>query len=153
MKQVFYILLLFFSVSIWAQTGRVIKVKDGDTIVIPDSLFTQHTIRVADIDAPEKGQPFSTVAKNFVSAEIFGKTVFVNKTDTDRYGRTIGMVLYENKNLSKELLIHGLAWHYKYFSKDQELSELELKAKENRIGLWSDNHPINPYNWRKGVRN
>lgn len=147
------LLIVFTSLAFFAQTGRVIKVKDGDTIVILDSLNTQHTIRVADIDSPEKGQPFSKVAKDFVSAEIFGRTVFVEKTKTDRYGRTVGNIFYDNKNLSEELLRNGLAWHYKYFSDDQVLSELELEARERQIGLWIDKNPVNPYQWRKGVRN
>lgn len=152
MKTILQVIFLFTATIILGQTGRVIKVKDGDTIVILDSLYTQHTIRVADIDAPEKGQPFSTVAKNFVSDEIFGKTVFVQKIKIDRYGRTVGHIFYDDKDLSEELLRKGLAWHYKYFSDNQYLSDLELEARNKKIGLWIDHNPINPYKWRKGTR-
>jgi len=38
--------------------------------------------------------------------------------------------LYENKNLSLELLKSGLAWHYKYYSKDKEMAFLENEAKK-----------------------
>jgi len=54
--------------------------------------------------------------------------------------------------LSKELLKNGLAWHYKYYSKDEELTNLESNAKQMHIGLWSEPNPINPYDWRKGIR-
>ena len=145
-------LFLISSFIVFSQSGKVIKVKDGDTIVILDSDNVQHTIRVADIDCPEKGQPFSKAATSFVSNEIFGKEVSIEKKSKDRYGRIIGNVFYTNKTLSKELLRKGLAWHYKYYSKDKELATLELIAKKNKLGLWADPNPINPYQWRKGKR-
>lgn len=139
---------LFFCLTLFAQSGKVVKVKDGDTIVVLDGLDFMHTIRVADIDCPEYGQPFSNVAKNFVSNEIFGRYVTVKYKGTDRYGRTIGYVLYEDKNLSLELLKNGLAWHYSKYSDDKEMVELERMAKMLRIGLWSENEPIEPHLWR-----
>lgn len=142
----------FFTLSLLSQTGKVIKVKDGDTIVILDSLNVQHTIRVADIDCPERGQPFSTKARQFVSDEVFGATVEVIEKDTDKYGRIIGYVIYDDKNLSLELLEKGLAWHYKYYSDDEALANLERMARNGKIGLWIDDNPINPYEWRKGIR-
>lgn len=143
---------LFLSFLSFAQKGKVIKVKDGDTIVILDESNTQITVRFANIDCPEKGQPFSKVATQFVSAEIFGKYVNVVDTSFDKYGRTLGYVIYDNKNMSIELLKKGLAWHYQYFSDNVYLQSLEDDAKFNKLGLWLDDNPINPYNWRKGVR-
>jgi endonuclease YncB( thermonuclease family) len=35
-------------------TGRVVRVTDGDTIVILDSAKAQHKIRLQGIDAPER---------------------------------------------------------------------------------------------------
>ena len=143
-----YLFLCFVSISI-SQSGKVIKIRDGDTIVVLDDSFVEHTIRVADIDCPEKEQPFGKYAKWFTSSEVFGKSVIVKIKNKDRYGRIVGYVLYENKNLSLELLKNGLAWHYKYYSKDQEMAHLEQISKTNKIGLWSDSNPINPYQWRK----
>jgi micrococcal nuclease len=153
MKTIFFSILFFSIALVYSQTGKVIKVKDGDTVVILDSLNVQHTIRVADIDCPERGQPFSSKAKEFVSNEIFGKQVTIKKKNTDRYGRIVGFVLYESKNLSLELLKNGLAWHYSYYSDSKEMAQLEVVARDNKIGLWIDPNPINPYNWRKGERN
>lgn len=135
--------------SLFSQTGKVIKVKDGDTVVILDDNNIQHTIRVADIDCPEKGQPFSNNAKTFVSNEIFGKYVFIKSKGLDRYGRTIGFVLYENKNLSLELLKRGLAWHYSTYSNNKQMAHLEKVARLRKKGLWVDKNPIKPSLWRK----
>jgi len=38
--------------------GTVVKVADGDTITVLDSNKVQRRVRIAGIDAPEKGQPF-----------------------------------------------------------------------------------------------
>lgn len=149
MKLSITVIALFFCVSLFAQSGKVIKVKDGDTIVILDGLDMMHTIRVADIDCPEKGQPFSKVAKQFVSNEIFGQYVSIEYKGLDRYGRTIGYVLYGNKNLSLELLKNGLAWHYKKYSDNKHMAELERVARMLRKGLWSEKGPIEPHLWRK----
>tara|TARA_R110000868_G_scaffold410679_2_gene699706 strand:- start:981 stop:1442 length:462 start_codon:yes stop_codon:yes gene_type:complete len=153
MKHCFIFFHLIAPLFLFSQSGVVVSIKDGDTMVILDSLKVQHTIRVADIDCPEKGQPFSEKAKDFVSDQVFGKFVTIKPKSIDHYGRVIGFVLYDDKNLSLELLKHGFAWHYSYYSNDQEMAELEIYARNNKIGLWIDPNPINPYKWRRGERN
>ena len=153
MKKLFNFITLFFlllSAGVYSQLeGKVVKVKDGDTIVILDENNKQHTIRVADIDCPEKNQPFGKKAKWFVSDQIYLKTVKIDVKSKDRYGRTIGLVLYQNKNLSGELLKVGLAWHYKKYSNNNYFSRLEKTAKQNKKGLWIDKNAVAPWNWRK----
>lgn len=153
MRKLLWIILFLITPLVYSQTGKVVKIKDGDTVVILDENNTQHTIRVADIDCPEKGQPFGKAAKWFVSEQIFGKTVLVKEKNKDRYGRIVGYVLYDGKNLSLELLKEGLSWHYKYYSDDEEMAHLEAEARKHKKGLWADKNPINPYEWRKGKRN
>ncbi len=152
-KNYIFSLIIFCSFSLLAQKGKVIKIKDGDTLIILDENNMQHTIRVADVDCPEKAQPFGNKAKQFTSKEVFGKLVNIQKKNIDKYGRIIGYVLYENKNLSLELLKNGYAWHYKYYSKDLKMDKLEKYARANKKGLWIEKAPINPYKWRKGIRN
>lgn len=147
--------LIFFFIPFFSFSqikGKVIKVKDGDTIVILDDTKTQHTIRVADIDCPEYKQPFSKKGKHFVSDEIYLKQVEIEKKTIDRYGRVVGYVLYDNKNLSEELLKQGLAWHYVKYSTSLNFQELEDKAKKLKKGLWSDPYPIAPWEWRRNKR-
>ncbi|MFD2960152.1 MULTISPECIES: thermonuclease family protein [Olivibacter] len=96
--------------------GKVIRVADGDTITILDSDNTQVRIRLYGIDCPESHHDFGTVAKKFTADHCFQKVVTVEVKDIDRYGRTVGIVLLpDGKNLNKELLKAGLAWHYKHF--------------------------------------
>lgn len=59
------------------------------------------------------------------------------------------MIYYDNdKYLSAEIIRAGMGWHYKKYSKSVELSELETKAQKEKRGLWIDNNPKNPSEWR-----
>ncbi len=152
MKRLLFLLLLF-SFTSFAQTftGKVITIKDGDTVVVLDSLKQSTTLRLAEIDCPEKAQPFGNKAKQFTSSQVYQVTVRYVVTDIDRYGRAIAMIYYgdDNKYLSAELVRYGMAWHYKRYSKSKELADLEIQARENKIGLWSDPNPIMPSEWRR----
>lgn len=150
MKRIFMLMLLITAFcSGQVVTGRVVKVKDGDTIVILDSTKTMTTIRVAGIDAPEKKQDFGQNAKQFTSDQVFGKMVTVQKVKKDRYGRTIGWVYFGLQNLSVELLKQGLAWHYKEYDTQKGLQELEDNARNSKIGLLSLPNPIEPWVYRR----
>lgn len=142
-----------FSIFGYSQTylyAKVVGIKDGDTVVVLDSLNNQITLRLAEVDCPEKSQPFGTKAKQFTSDQIYLKTIKYVVTDTDRYGRSIAMIYYDedNKYLSAEIIKAGMGWHYKRYSTSKELSLLEDNAKKHKIGLWVDNNPINPSEWR-----
>lgn len=129
--------------------GKVVRVSDGDTIVLLDDDNTQHRIRLDGIDAPEKGQPFGKKATDFVKELVASKVVRVEWEKKDRYGRILGFVFVENVNVNKELLKNGLAWHYKFFNSDVELAALEARAKKEKLNIWSEKNPIEPYVWRK----
>jgi endonuclease YncB( thermonuclease family) len=144
---------LFISLTTFSQTtltAKVVGIKDGDTVVVLDSLNNQTTLRLAEVDCPEKNQPFGTKSKQFTSDQIFLKTIKYIVTDTDRYGRSIAMIYYDtdNKYLSAEIIKAGMGWHYKRYSTSKELATFEDNAKRNKIGLWVDNNPINPSDWR-----
>lgn len=129
---------------------KVVGVKDGDTFVI---LFEgkEQIVRFAHIDCPEKKQPFGKKAKYFVSDMCFGKNIkLIHEDKYDRYKRLIAeVILKDGTNLNKELVKQGLAWHFKKYSDDLEYSNLEIEAKNKRIGLWSEENPIQPWEWRK----
>lgn len=92
------------------------------------------------------------MAREFLSGYVFGKTVTVKEIDTDRYGRTIGMVTIDGVNVNEKLLSAGLAWHYKQYDKNPEWSKLDKDAQSNQRGLWIQASAIPPWDWRKGVR-
>ncbi len=106
--------------------GQVVDISDGDTItVLVDQKQVQ--VRLHGIDCPEKSQPFGDRARQHLGPLIFEKEVTVKVPDTDRYGRTVGIVsLPDGRNVSEELVKAGLAWWYrKYAPRDEKLKELE----------------------------
>lgn len=132
--------------------ARVVGVSDGDTITVLAGT-TQVKVRLNGIDCPEKGQPFGARAKQLTSELAFGKTVTVKPAGTDRYGRTLGEVLLpDGRVLNQELVAAGMAWHYTRYAKDETLAQLERRAREARLGLWSEPNPIPPWEFRAAAR-
>ena len=153
-KVIFIFFLLISSSNTFCQTtltAKVVGIKDGDTVVVLDNLNNQTTLRLAEVDCPEKSQPFGTKAKQFTSDQIYLKTIKYVVTDTDRYGRSIAMIYYDtdNKYLSAEIIKAGMGWHYKRYSISKELANFEINARKDKLGLWIDNNPIEPSEWRK----
>jgi micrococcal nuclease len=135
------------------QTGyQVIAIKDGDTIeLLKDGKPLR--VRLHGVDTPEKNQDFGTRARQFTSDLVFGKRVTLEIKDTDRYGRTVGIIyLPDGRSLNEELVRAGFAWHYKAYSKDVKLAELEAAARREKRGLWAGPAPTPPWDFRKGRR-
>jgi len=154
---VLLILLIFFGlfsgqVQATSFAGKLVRVLDGDTVeVLQDGKAER--VRLAQIDCPEKGQPFGQAAKQYVLDLSALKIVTVEVKTTDRYGRTVGEVFLPNgENLNKLIVEAGYAWQYKRYSKDPAYAELEAQARNLRLGLWQDKSPIPPWEWRKGIR-
>lgn len=147
---------------------RVVSVADGDTITVVDSNQLQHRIRLAGIDAPEKGQPFSERSRQALSELVHGREVTIQWSKRDGYGRFVAKVLVMpagacpppcaarfDVNLSQ--VDAGLAWHYKEFEMEQTPSDraaygtAEKLAREQRIGIWSQADPVPPWDMRHGT--
>lgn len=131
-------------------TYKVIRIKDGDTFVLLADK-QELTVRLAHIDCPEKKQPFGNTAKQFVSDLCFGKYVtLLHQEKYDRNKRLIAeVILADGRNINKELVKSGLAWHFKKYSADSIYAALEITAREEAIGIWSETNSIAPWLWRK----
>jgi endonuclease YncB( thermonuclease family) len=126
-------------------TGRVVKVIDGDTYDLLLGDMTTLRIRMEGIDAPEKGMPFSRVSKNYLSQLCEGQTLKVCITEDDQHGRKVGFsYLADGRELGREMLKAGLAWHFKRYNDDPSLTALEDSARAANIGLWGERPYILP---------
>jgi endonuclease YncB( thermonuclease family) len=138
--------------------GRVVGIADGDTISVLDSGKTQHRVRLAGIDAPEKGQPFGTRSRENLSKWVHRRDVIVEWHKKDRYGRLVGVVLVDGHDVNLEQVRAGFAWWYRDYAKEQtpkdrEVYEMaEKAAKEQYLGLWADPKPVAPWEWRRHQR-
>lgn len=135
-------------------SARVVGVTDGDTVKVLDEHNDQHTIRLAEIDAPERGQPWGSRSKEALSALVFGKVVLVQKIDTDRYGRIVGRLLSDGRDVNRVMVEQGAAWAFRRYLTDETLIEVEARARLDRVGLWSlsEMQTVAPWDWRRGVR-
>lgn len=151
LKKSIYLIALVYSNTFFAQiTAKVVGIKDGDTIVVLDDNNNQTTIRLAEVDCPESGQPFGKNAKQFTSLQVFGKSVKYYKTDSDRYGRTIAKVYYQDgKYLSEEIIKAGLGWWYYRYSDNKNLGKVQDIAKNKKLGLWSHSDILPPWEFRR----
>ncbi|MBG7617020.1 MAG: thermonuclease family protein [Chloroflexi bacterium] len=154
MNKLLTTLFFLLSLSVQAETleGKVVKIADGDTLSLLTSPSRQVKVRLAGIDAPEKAQPFGNKAKKALAALTFQKQASVAVETEDRYGRTVGRVMVGGLDVNAELVRQGMAWVYRKYTSDQKLYALEVEAKLAKRGLWSSQHPIEPWLWRRGKR-
>ncbi|MGD0515896.1 MAG: thermonuclease family protein [Thermoguttaceae bacterium] len=128
--------------------GKVVYITDGDTLTLQVDK-KQYKIRLLGIDAPEVEQPFGKQATKALSDKVFEKTVQVTTYGKDIYGNTLGIVNLDGKNINLELVKEGFAWHYKEYSASKTLANAEDEARKAKIGLWADENPIPPWQWRQ----
>lgn len=158
MRKFIFILLLFISCNPPstepAETikGKVVSVADGDTMTILTDSKERIKVRLYGIDAPEKGQDFSSKARIHLNELCYGKTVKVEKKGIDQYDRLLGIVYLDELNLNQEMIKEGLAWYYDHYVEDPVLEELEKTARQQKLNIWSLKKPTPPYEYRKKQR-
>lgn len=135
---------------------RIVGVMDGDTVdCLKDGTQTVR-IRLASIDAPEKGQAYGSRARKHLSNLIFGENVMASIESTDRYGRAIGELFIPDKlgelSVNYVMVQDGMAWSYDKYTKDRAYITAQQQAKSALKGLWADKNPQNPEDFRKAKR-
>ena len=150
----FWLLFGFFASTAYGAepfSGRVVGVADGDTLTVLSG-HTQHKVRLAEIDAPEKRQAFGERARQSLAALCFGQQVEVSRGKTDFYRRTVARVRCQGVDASLHQVQQGLAWAYTQYLTDPEISTAERIARESGLGLWTDTEPTPPWLYRKGKK-
>lgn len=128
--------------------GKAVRVLDGDTIEVLADGNRNVRVRLANIDAPEKKQPFGQKSKEHLIDFVAGKNVVVVDVGGDQYGRRIGRVLVDGQEANVEQVRSGLAWVYSRYNHDGQLTAIESAARSQRIGLWVDPKPQAPWDFR-----
>ncbi|MCB1920439.1 MAG: thermonuclease family protein [Candidatus Competibacteraceae bacterium] len=142
--------LLATSVHAEELTGQVIKVNDGDTLILRIAGQRPVKVRLAGIDAPEYDQPYGKTARRVLTAIVFGRTVRVNTRSRDDYGRIVGTVTLSGQDIEAALVERGAAWVYRRYNRNPRLVDLEAQAKAAHRGLWAlpASQRIPPWEWR-----
>jgi len=144
--------------------GRVVGVADGDTITVLDASKQQHKIRFAGIDAPERKQTFGTRSRQNLARYVAGKDVRLNCHKTDRYQRRVCKVWVQPADCARcgttlevglAQVTDGMAWWYRRYADEQTAEDrgryesAEQEARLRKRGLWQDNDPVPPWEWRR----
>lgn len=131
-----------------APAATVIGVSDGDTLTVL-SKGRPLKVRLANIDAPEKQQPFGVRSKQSLSELCYGRDATIKSSGKDRYGRTVAVVHCGDVNASVAQVSRGMAWVYRQYNHDASLPAVEAVARLSRLGLWSDGNPVEPWLFRR----
>ena len=129
----------------------IVGISDGDTMKALCS-NEQITIRLAEIDAPEKRQAYNQESKQSLSNVCFDKNAIIKAQKQDRYRRLIAYVYCYGKDASAEQVNRGMAWVFDRYVSDHSLYSVQDTARSDRRGLWNDSAPVPPWEWRKARR-
>jgi len=145
--------------------GSVLRVIDGDTILLqsPDNL--RQSVRIAGIDAPEPAQPHGREAREYLARLVSSGDVraecpkldhrtsvvckvWARPTDCANCDRSIDVGLAQ--------ISGGMAWWYRRYAMEQSAEDRaryeaeEKTARRNGRGLWAAKEPVAPWEWRRG---
>ena len=129
----------------------MVAVADGDTITVLRER-EQVKVRLVEIDAPEKAQAFGNRSKQSLSDLCFNKTARLDDKGKDRYGRTLARVYCDGADANAEQVRRGMAWVYDRYVTDRGLYSIQDEARAAKRGLWADNSPVPPWEWRRKKR-
>lgn len=137
---------IFLSSCAHPQAARVVRVVDGDTLVVQMG-DEQEKVRIVGIDAPETVDPrkpvqcFGPEASAEMKLLASGKEVTLESKpdeDHDKYNRLLRYVFIGGKDIGAQMIREGYAYSYNYFPHPrlQEYKALEAEAKREERGLW-----------------
>ena len=147
----FWILPLALLLAASAAAEQVVRVKDGDSLVVA-SAGREVDVRLAGIDAPELRQPRGSEARAALESMVGGREVTLQLVGGDAYRRVVAHILVDGVDVNAELVRRGLAWVPRQYSPEPALVRVEHEAQAAKRGVWADPQPTPPWVWRKNGR-
>lgn len=133
-----------------APDGTVVHVDDGDSFRV--AMHGEEVrVRIAEIDAPEAGQPYGDRAREVLAGLIGGRVIRIDEVDQDRYGRVVARVEANGFDVGAEMVRRGAARVYRSYATSASLYALENEARAARRGLWAlpEAEREAPWSWRR----
>lgn len=141
--------LIAFNVHIFSnppqqkQTVMVTRVIDGDTLIVDN----QTTIRLENINTPERGEQGYEEAKNFLQ-QYENREVQIEISGLDKYRRTLARI-YTSEYLNLEIVKKGFAKKFLVDDKEAKIfAQAEVQAIESEQGLWKKSKYFNCFTSR-----
>ena len=138
--------------------GKVVLIYDGDTLSVETKDRKIYSLRLQGIDAPEDKQNYGKKSRKALAALIEGKDVKVIIHKKDLYDRYVASVYLNGEDVALTQIETGMAWHFKRYGSEQQSEErkkyaqAELKARADKVGLWKDDDPTPPWDYREGKK-
>lgn len=129
---------------------RVVTISDGDTFTCLTPENKRRRIVLAEIDAPERKQPYGAEAKQALADLLLEKQVVLHVQSVDRYGRTLARAYVAGLDINHTLVAQGAAWAANQQLKDHRLKDAETLARNMGKGLWQlpAESRVAPWDWR-----
>jgi len=132
---------------VFASECTVRSVHDGDTLTAMCAGVAVK-VRLVEIDAPERAQPYARRSANHVKAVCVGKPARLESPRPDKYGRTLARVYCAGVDVSADQVRRGYAWAFDKYLTDPEIKRLESQARADGRGLWAGRDPVPPWEFR-----
>lgn len=122
---------------------RVAEVFDGDSFNLNGAKNQLIRVRIAGIDAPEKGQPYSTKARESLEVLLKSGEIQLSPVKKDRFDRWVANVSVANQDIGLTQVNRGYAWFFRRYQSDlseamqKAYADAEQQAKRERVGLWA----------------
>lgn len=135
--------------------AQVIRVTDGDSLLVRDASGRTYRIRVAGIDAPEGRQAYGSQSSEHLRRLLNEPAVTIKSNKTDRYGRLIAKVSAQGIDIGLAQIKSGSAWFYRYYQREQTpvdrrtYGAAERSARRAQLGLWRQSNPVEPWDFRR----
>jgi endonuclease YncB( thermonuclease family) len=148
MKPMLLLLLLCSCQTLWGEEmhGIIIRIVDGNTVILSTPDYEDQTILLKGIDSPESGQQFANESRELLEQLLLGKRVVVHIHGKDRHGNRLAIIRVNGIDPRQELVKQGLAWT---LDGDPELEAVREEAKAQGKGLWGDVDPTPPWIYRR----
>lgn len=142
-------LLAAIILAVTPQTVQPLRVHDGDTFTAVGADKVAAEYRLWGVDAPELDQAWGKVSRAALLELVQGRRVTVTPCGS-HFQRVVVRVTSGAGDVGIALLSLGLAWHDRRFAPDRaDYAAAEAEARAARRGLWSEDSPVAPWEWRQ----
>jgi endonuclease YncB( thermonuclease family) len=134
--------------------GTVSRVIEGDRLVLQGPGSYQRTVRMAGIDAPERGQPYAEQSEGRLARRLSGRFVVIDAYGRDAQGQILGRVTYGGEDMNLAQVADGMAWFDPHTAallsplERERYAAAEKAARRGGLGLWGQTPAVPPWSWR-----
>lgn len=137
---------------------RLVHAADGDSFELRDGQGQKKRVRLYGIDAPESAQRFGRQSREHLTKLIENRPLRLKAMYLDNYKRTVAIVYLVDESGMDEVSVNqrqiqaGMAWVYDYFCTSdicRTWKVEEAMARKEKLGLWKDDDPTPPWQWRR----